>query len=65
MKICMVRPYGMRNVGDVVDMPDGQASLWLSLGYATAHRQQEAIETATLEERAETPEAPRKARGKS
>lgn len=64
MKICMVRAYGMQKIGDVVEMPDGRASLWLSLGYATVYRQQEPIETATLEVRAETPEAPRRTRGR-
>lgn len=64
MKIKMVRAHGQHKVGDVHDMPDGQASLWLSLGYATIEHTAPEIETATIEERSETADVPRKYRAK-
>jgi hypothetical protein len=64
MKIRMSRAYGQFKVGDVHEMPDGQASLWLSLGYATIERAAEEIETATIEHRTERADVQRKPRGK-
>ena len=64
IKIKMVRAHGQHKAGNVYDMPDGQASLWLSLGYATIERAAPEIETATIEERSETADVPRKIRAK-
>ena len=60
MKIRMTRAHGGRKPGDVMEMSDGQASLWLSLGFAVVERDAEEIETATVEQRTETADAPRK-----
>lgn len=60
MKIRMTRAYGGRKPGDVMEMSDGQASLWLSLGFAVIEREAVEIEMATVEQRTETADLLRK-----
>lgn len=54
MKIRMSRPYGAYKAGESVEVDPGLAARLLAWGYAVEDRQQDLIETATVEQRAET-----------
>lgn len=54
MKIKMQRAYGSYKSGERVEVDPGLAARLLAWGYAVEDRQQDLIETATVEQRAET-----------
>lgn len=64
MKIRMSRPYGAYKAGESVEVDPGLAARLLAWGYAVEDRQQDLIETATVEHRAETADVNPKRRRK-
>lgn len=65
MRIRMLMSYQHYRRGQVVpDMPDGMANHWISCGRAVEDKQQQLIETATVEHRAETADATPRKRGR-
>lgn len=64
MKIRMSRPYGAYKAGESVEVDPGLAARLLAWGYAVEDRQQDLIETATVEHRAETADVTPKRRRK-
>lgn len=57
MKIRLVRSFRVYRRGQVLDVPDGQANLWISHGIAVEEKQGDLLETATAEPKAETADA--------
>ena len=64
MKIRMSRPYGAYKAGESVEADPGLAARLLAWGYAVEDRQQDLIETAAVEHRAETADVNPKRRRK-
>lgn len=64
MKIRMSRPYGAYKAGESVEVDPGLAARLLAWGYAVEDRQQDLIETAAVEHRAETADVNPKRRRK-
>jgi hypothetical protein len=64
MKIKMSRPYGAYKANERVEVDPGLATRLLAWGYAVEDRQQDLIETATVEHRAETADVNPKRRRK-
>ena len=64
MKIRMSRPYGAYKAGESVEVDPGLAARLLAWGYAVEDRQQDLIETAAVEHRAETADVTPKRRRK-
>ena len=54
MKIKLTRPHGAYRRGEVVDLPDRTARQMIADGLAVEDRQRNLIETASVEQRAET-----------
>jgi hypothetical protein len=57
MKIRLIRSFRVYRRGQVLDVPAGQARLWISHGIAVEETQGELLETATAEPRGETADA--------
>lgn len=65
MKIRMVMSYRAYRRGQVLpDVPDGMANDWIRRGLAVEDRQEQLIETAMVERRAETADVTPKRRRK-
>lgn len=65
MKIRMVQSFRAYRRGQVLpDVPDGMANDWIRRGLAVEDRQEQLIETAMVEHRAETADATPKRRRK-
>ena len=64
MKIKMSRPYGAYKAGERVEVDPDFAARLVAWGYAVEDRQQDLIETATVDHRAETADVNPKRRRK-
>lgn len=65
MKIRMLQSFRAYRRGQVLpDVPDGMANDWIRRGLAVEDRQEQLIETAMVERRAETADATPKRRRK-
>lgn len=54
MKIRMTRAYGAYKVGETIQADTGLAARLMAWGYAVEDKQQDLIETASVEHRSET-----------
>jgi len=65
MKIRMVQSFRHYRRGQLLtDVPDGMANDWIRRGLAVEDRQEQLIETATIERKVETADATPKRRRK-